>query len=969
MKRLLCFSIGAFLAAECLAATQVPSVMPVPPVLEYKLPPAIPRAKLEANAKEILTLPDADVIAMVPVQTPFITSDCPNCGQGHYTRGLERNLFKLTPPNQLTCLKCQATFPSDKFRENDRETFLNTLGEKVEVGFYKDAEGKRFALSGALHSWQNGWLIERLIALGRLYQLTGDEQYARRAVLILDRYARVFPHYLVKDFLTDHLDENDAPKPGATQKARYVYVSTGGPWLRDGKPVGRKPNEPEASNQPTSLPYGWTQSRWGWGRWGGEFPGELLQVYDLVHGSPAFDELSLKLGVNVRQRILSDLFANAVAYLQEYPWYYQLNNNASSHIADIIRAGRALDQPEWVHFGYRWSHDVLEKYAFSRDAAFAESPGYFYVFLATQEGNFSALDGYSDPPGFRGTDGLHLENLGSTGSAAFLKKARATVESIRFPNGSSLPLGDNRHDEFVDPLYRPGTRGTPLTESRSVLLPGYGHAVLGAGTGDWQVQAHLQFSKFTGVVHTHHDGLSLMLWAFGAEFFTDVGYHKTKYRGFASTTLSHNTVVIDRKPQEGAEPKGNVLLYEPNLPGLSIIQVEQKGAYEGVATRYRRTLLLNNRHLGMPYVVDVFEVRGGRIHDYVLHGPTLYGSTAGSTLQLAPMAGERPLLAPGEKWGEDTVASAYGVFTNVRTAEARGDFSVTWSLVHPYELPEYHPNDRYKPGASLHYEVDPGFYRDHPELSVVTHIPAAAETKVFLADSPSLTRSGLGGSALTEKLKRPSLILRREGGDGLSSVFVAVHEPYSGAPRIRSVQRVLQTDSTVVLNIKSLQDTDTVVLNLDGAAPVAFAGFTTDARISIASYSDVDPPFAAMIGGTQLKVGALTLDTPAATYTGTIESVASRWDGALDNTFVTGRILPAGETLRGTWMSVSLGDGAAAEAFEIDHVAPGAHGSTIYLKDDPGVRANGKTTTEIFFPRRRFSGANTFTIYTRAVSQ
>lgn len=939
---------------------------PGKPVLEHNLQTP-DRARLESGVREILALPEAELLALVPVQTPFITSDCPACGNGHYARGLDRNLWKFSPPGQITCVKCGTTFPDAKFPLNDKATFLNTLGEKVEIAFYRDAKGKRFALPGALQSCQNGWLTQNLEALGKLYQLTGDERYARRVALVLERYAQVFPHYLVKDFITEKVH---IPGSNITQKNGYSYVSTGGPFMRNGKRFAEKPHEPEASEQRTNTPYGWTQSRWGWDRWGSEFPMELLRAFDLVQSSDAFQNLSAELHTDVRRHIADDLFGNAVAYLQEFPFFFHLNNNASGQIADIIHAGRVLGRPEWVHFGYRWSREVLEKYAFSRDGAFAESPGYLYVFLASQEANFTALNGHSDPPGFVGQDGLHLENLGSSGSLAFLQKARAAVESIRFPNGSSLPLGDNRHDEFVEPLARPGVRGTPLAQSQNVLLPGYGHAVLGDGSGDRQVQAHLQFSKFTDVVHTHMDGLSLMLWAFGSEFFTDVGYHKTKYRGYATTTLSHNTVVMDRAPQQGREPKGSVLLYEPNLPGFSVVQVEDKVAYSGKASRYRRTLLLNTRDPEVPYLVDVFEVRGGRMHDYVLHGPTIFDAVGDTTLPLAPLAGERPLLAPDEKWTDDTGACPYGVFTGVRSGLTTGDVAVTFKLLKPFQRPEYHPNERFKAGPNFHYAVNSASYREQLDLGVRTHFPAGfGERQLFLGDTPSLTRSGLGGSELTEKLKRPSLLLRRQGGDGLKSIFVAVHEPFYGQPKITAVKSLKSTpDSGLALQIESAGHVDTVLLSLEGAQLIRTDSAAFNGVAALISIPRAGQPSAFLVGGTELRSGALCLTSPVAGYRGVIQSVASKWDGASANAFITSAPLPVGEALRGTWMLVALGSGDTSEAFEIDRVAVRDGQTWVFLKDDPGLRMSGGTTTESFFPRRHFTGENRFTIYSRATT-
>ena len=276
------------------------------------------------------------------------------------------------------------------------------------------------------------------------------------------------------------------------------------------------------------------------------------------------------------------------------------------------------------------------------------------------------------------------------------------------------------------------------------------------------------------------------------------------------------------------------------------------------------------------------------------------------------------------------------------------------------------------------------------ELGVRTHFVSPADTQLFLAESPSLTRSGLGGSKLTEELKRPSAILRREGNDGLITVFVAVHEPYYGAPKILSVHS-FSSESTILLQIDKADSMDAIHLNLEGgygdmtsafglAQPVVMgtssarlpiptvSSVETNARFALVSFPRVGQPTASMIDGTELKTGPVELKAAAANYRGVIQSVTSRWEGAPANSFTTTAALPTGEALRGSWMNVSLGNGAATEAFEIDHIEASESQTTIFLKDESGLRMNGATTSEIFFPRRQFTGPNTFTIYTHAIT-
>ncbi len=109
------------------------------PLLEHDLG-AKSRAQLEAEVQPFLALTEANAVALVPVQTPFITSDCPACGHGHYTRELDRNLWKFAPPDRITCVKCGVTFPTAQFPLDDRAAFLNTPGDNRHDEFVSPIE-------------------------------------------------------------------------------------------------------------------------------------------------------------------------------------------------------------------------------------------------------------------------------------------------------------------------------------------------------------------------------------------------------------------------------------------------------------------------------------------------------------------------------------------------------------------------------------------------------------------------------------------------------------------------------------------------------------------------------------------------------------------------------------------------------------------------------------------------------------
>lgn len=918
------------------------------PVLKHNLD-ATQRPKWEAAAQVLLQRSDDDLAALVPAQTPFITCDCPGCGAHTYTRGPDRVLWQFEFPDRITCRTCKTSLPSKQFAESQQVAFLNPLGESISVPCYVDQSGKRFFISSTIDSWRNDAVVQGITAFAHLYAVTKNEDYARRTAVLLAAYADRFPHYLVKDFLTT-IDE--APGPRGAQRSRYEFVSTGGPWKVNGRPRGSQPSEPAASTQATSTPFGWTQSRWGWGRWASEIPMTLLRAYDLVYSSPAFAELSAARGRDVRKEIEDDLFRDAAEFVLRYPFYYHIHNNAGSQVAEVVYTGMVLGEPRYVAHGERWAESVLEQYAFSRDGAFGESPGYFYVFFETNGGNFQAV---KDAASLAGNDPAAKAAIARADKAiAFLDKSIAAIESTRFPNGSALPISDNRHDDFADPTVRVGgERRAPLLESKSVLLPGYGHAVLGAGTNDRQIQAHLHFSPFKEAIHTHRDGLSLMLFAFGAELLTDLGYNRSKYRPWASTTLSHNTVVVDRKPQDGAATKGRLLAYAVDPRGLSFIQVEDAHAYGPPVTRYRRSLLLNAVDPEAPYLVDVFEVEGGSLHDYALHGPTVFESTASTDVPLQPLAGERPLLTAEESGAAyDFALHHYGQFTNVRSAAMPESFAANFQLVNPYTLPEMVKNSRYPTGTSFHYAVDPAAYAGRGTIGVsstfLRHEAAPTGTwQTILAETPSLLRGGLTGSPLTEKLKRPSLLVRHQGDGPLTSVFVAVHQPYYQKPRYQ-IRGLTSTNDRVSLEIRNAtrpERVDTVQLSLGDDLPKQVRVEERRGENLVTRWT---------VGESQIR--------------GEISAIASRWNGDAENSFATDVELPEGTALRGRWLIVHHGD-TADEGYEIERVERRDGTTVIHLRDDPGLRVVDGALEEIFLPRRRWTGPSRFTIYSQSTER
>jgi hypothetical protein len=466
--------------------------------------------------------------------------------------------------------------------------------------------------------------------------------------------------------------------------------------------------------------------------------------------------------------------------------------------------------------------------------------------------------------------------------------------------------------------------------------------VLGTGKGADQVQAHLHFSGSYG--HHHCDNLNLSLFAFGREMISDLGYSHTKLRYWATCSIGHNLVVIDRtdQPRFGHKTDADLLMYVPDLSGLSVVEASGELGYPGLAEVYRRLVMLVSLPGAHPYVVDIFRVKGGGTHDWILHGSADDDQAARCSLKLSPKKGT--LLEKGERWvepfGESATFLSYGLMRNVRTARTAAQWHATFT------------------------------YRDRPDLGVRTHVMGGKATEVFLCETPSMRRAGTDDGLLYDYLM-PQLVVRRRGRRPLESIFVAVHEPFRGKPRITSAELLTPDGSTgraVALRVKLGRRTDRFLVSLDGAAQIECSGkegAAMDGRIGFISQSHGVTSIAHLIGGTRLAGRDFDLAAPVAAYEGEIEGAERRLEGAQSDSFVTTADLPDGRKLRGSWMVVTH-PGGRTHGYCIERVEKRGGKTCIHLSDDHGLRITGARTQECYFPQRKFAGRNRFTIYTTA---
>lgn len=847
-------------------------------------------AVYEKAVERVMAMDEEMMLSYMPDYAYANYCECPNCYGGVEGNGVLT--WTLDRPEELKCRFCgTVVYPNEKYSESQVLTGKNKLGEEIRFPYYhnKERDIPHF-LSTHLLMYKRAWLEAQCIALGKAYQTTGKEEYARRVVLVLDRIGQRYPHYPVMQNLS----------------RKFLF------------------------RESQDLPYVWDSGKWNY--FHNEIPKNLIAGYDMVCESKEFEKLSEKRGYDVREKFENDFLRKTFDVIAASP--YHISNVVGYDIAGAALLGRVINEPGYVHRAFGWMKQNVDE-GFLFDGVWHEgTPSYHAMTVGGIKSAFGTVQGYSDPPGYVDpVDGTRFDNLDPEKQVPFWGKCINAPSVMDLPNGWSSCIHDTHPHE---------RRSQPRSTTVSTILPGLGHASLGRGSEGNQMQAQLHFSG--GYGHQHYDNLNLTLWAKEREMLPDLGYTWTQMRYWTTCTLAHNLVVVDRKDQSSGSSDGDLIWFFPDSGGVSVVEADGKRGYRNVkdVDLYRRLLVTIPVSEADAYVVDLFRVRGGSTHDWVLHGDADEDTTASCSLPLDER--RETMLEPGEKWVEPTIEGAtfnpYGMLRELQKAEAPGGFQVTFA------------------------------YTKEPKRGLRAHLLPPGPSQVWLGKSPSVRRMGYGPNADMRKAYdfwMPQLLVRRTGPSPLSSCFAAVEEPYRDKPFIDSVTplKVTPEDSSVVaLQVRHGDTVDTVIQTLDEPPypeRVTADGFRLKGRLAIVRRQGGKVTGAWLFEGESLLGGGLQLKATTSRYTGDITAATRIADGATQDAFVTDAALPIGTTLHGVWMIVTHASGHK-HGYEIDRVEKRDGKTVIVLTSEHGLKIEGDATKEIYFPRRTFKGKNTFVI-------
>ncbi len=738
----------------------------------------------------------------------------------------------------------------------------------------------------------------------RLYQKTKKDEYADRAVILLERFAEVIPRWPMID------------------RSNGIAI----PW--------EKVNWGDWSNS----------GLWGiWHHQDLERGRELPLAYDCIAASGALERGSARSGRDIRQYIENGLFrfmveqnlkmsylVNQMGPLPDGRAPFEFSNMAGNRFNGLIIYGKVFE-PEYIHFVTDCMR-IFPRLMYFRDGFWHEgSPSYHLQITNRLIGDVSRqLKGYSDPPGYvNPKTGGRIDNLDLEKELARpYARMESALNNLALPDGFYLTIHDTHSNQRA---Y--GARQDSMV---SQCLFGAGNAIMARNAGADAARVFLHFGGTDG--HEHFDCLNLALWALGGELLSEGEYNRFGNREWNTCTAGHNLVVVDGRNQRSrsentiapgpddavdglsynpcigghgdARNFGNLLLWDSSRPNLQVVEAEGGNAYGGLY-RYRRTVAMVTAGDADFYLVDIFRVKGGNIHDWMLHGRLNEDYRSQMSLAVKEASENR--------------------FKFLNLTERAVCDSLWWN----------------------EFVCESG-------ARIRTTMMPAPGTEVSCGRAPAMRRQG----------DAVFLDVRRAGGD---NVFVAVHEPYRGAPRIQNIIPLTPpggADSFVCLKIELAGGrSDYIAHTLDEppyrerripGSDIRFKG-----RFVHVAVRNGAPEWMYLLEGSSLRAGKTVFAAKSGDYShrgGIIDikrvEKGDSWDG-----FVTAAPLPDDNSLNGKTLLLTLADGRT-EGYEIAKIERQGQQSFIHVNGEPGMelRDGGKLAKFVYFPWHGVRGPVDFLI-------
>ncbi len=858
---------------------------------------------LRREVQPVMDLSDSRLRDLIPDRSGFRFVGCPNCDGGAEENQIS---WEIEHPDDVFCRFCKMRFPNETYPETGIHEIVNELGETQHYPYW-EAAGPAPAThhaavaefdpeGGYRHYFRaKGWYVAREYfsstawKLAQLFRLTGEMKYGHKSAIIVKRFAEVYTGYV----------------------ARYDYPFKQGILF------------PGSQRHPYPV-QDYLAAKWDYWAYG-DIPTELIWAYDLTRPGDFYDTTD-------RRRIEDELIRASVAFTTANP--RQLGNMDPHLLRGLVSAGRVIGEPVYVHDAVNWIDELLSR-RFFVDGMWLEGAISYHNQTVFGIGELlQLLEGYSDPPDYRhAASGHRFDDLSLEEELPFLGKTLRIDELFRYPNGRIVAL----HDTWAF------TQRKATERSERQLFPGVGHAWLGRGKGEAQMQVHLDFSGSYG--HAHGDMLGITLFSHGAERFSDIGYTWTKQRQWASSTLAHSTVLVDGQEQSRTtDPAtdGELQMFVADGDDFQLVEASGERAYPGLTSEYRRLLIVVGTPDGNAYIVDHFCVAGGDRHEFVLVGDANHAGQIDTPLHMEPFgqslvpAGVEVTLPSGETVpgsSSDGRTFHYAYVTDVVSADVEQTYELTYRSAGPTT----------------------GAVRVHG----LTNRPG----QLLIGRAPSVRQAEENEGRLADHWM-PISLHRRDGVD-LSSRFVHLHEPYGSSPFLQQTGCLETEGDGVAIRIEGKDWVDHILIGdegrlragdmtLDGGG----VGFVRERLGKLEGMK--------IVGGQRFSLGEKAIDGQGV-VTGVVRATLRRAAGDPVDGLVIDAPLPEGIEPEGLTAIVRTGDGFS-HGCQVTGLRQIDGHPVLELIDDPGFVVDHRGSRQIYFPSRSWKTENRFELVTLASS-
>ena len=782
-------------------------------------------------------------------------------------------------PWKLTCPSCKSVFPTNDFSRfyksgiDEKGLFNPSKGDRsllfninhpnsddplhmfgVDDGFgYIDKNGRAHRYIG-YYTWKYwSYLNDGIAALADGYIFTGDKRYAHKAAILLDRIADVYPDMDWKPYAD-----------------RGWYHSDGGSML------GKIEGSIAETGFVLQLADAYDKILSGT-REDPELYAFLLQKskrYKLPNPKGTLEQFI----DNVDNGILRTSFEAVISR--------KIRGNQGMHQLTVAACAMALNtNPEttqwldWLFAPDGGAIPGLMIARFDRDGTSDEgAPGYAFIWgnlitklarLIEDTTFYNKHNIFRDFPHFSSAYsaayrmsalGIATPNIGDAGSTGLVasqakpdfmamgyfntRNPEIAVAAYRANGNSAKGLGRDIFSRDPEALGKEiqtiGKKAGPRPEG-GYLMSGFGLSLLESGRG--KSGAALAVNYGTTKMHAHPDLLNFDLFSFGHWLTPDQGYPEFASRiasnaEWTGSTISHNLVFVNRKPQKAVLGGHSVLFKQ--LKGFGAFELDGRQAYPDVKV-YNRTMLLigggnDNRNNSNTYVVDIFRVVGGNDHVYSFHGPPGMITTNGLKLETQKT---------GTYAGEQIQK---GIWTK--------DFPVGYSHLYNVRRDQNPP-----PQFMVDWKAEAGYRGLTEKDDVHLRLYALSQSQdVALADGdPPQNKPG-------NPVKLGYLLIHRAASD-LNSTFVSVIEPYQTNPFIKSVKQFDNGKGTeVAIQVEMVNGSiDYILYNSLPQKGMSLAnGISMNGTMGYVKVKDSRAVKGILINGTVLKYGKLNLESGGA---------------------------------------------------------------------------------------------------------